>query len=442
MPTALRALALVVLVLAALPAARPAHAHAALVASEPPDGATVAGAPARLVLRFNEPVAPLVLRLVGPAGEPVDVGTFTVRGHAVEIVPPGELGRGTHLLSWRVVSSDGHPVGGSLAFSIGAPSARSPQAPAAETGGIVAAGLWLTRVVLYAGLLAGVGGAFFRAWIARAGRRSGPAGRAVAAALWAGLAAAVLSVGLQGLDALAAPVTALTRGAVWLAGLRTAYGPTAIVATAALLCGRAALAVSSIRPARVLSLVAVIGAGGALAASGHASTAAPAWLTRPSLFLHVVGLAVWIGALWPLRRALRAEGPAVAAVGRFSAAIPPVLAVVVLAGTALAVVQLGSFAALWSTPYGVILGLKLLAVVGLLGLAAVNRWRLTPALTGREGRGAARWLARSIGAEMVLAAVILGLVAGWRFTPPPRTQPAGRPAPVRVHIHTERAWPR
>ncbi len=39
-------------------------------------------------------------------------------------VPP--LPDGTHVLSWRVISADGHPVGGSLIFSIGAPSVQPP----------------------------------------------------------------------------------------------------------------------------------------------------------------------------------------------------------------------------------------------------------------------------------------------------------------------------
>jgi copper transport protein len=70
---------------------------------------------------------------------------------------------------------------------------------------------------------------------------------------------------------------------------------------------------------------------------------------------------------------------------------------------------------------------KLAAVVVLLALAALNRFHLT----------AGKSLARSIGAEIVLAIVILGLVAAWRFTPPPRALVLAAAAPARVHIHTE-----
>ena len=45
-----------------------AFAHASLIASEPSDNAIVAEPPESLTLTFNEPVAPLILRLVGPEG--------------------------------------------------------------------------------------------------------------------------------------------------------------------------------------------------------------------------------------------------------------------------------------------------------------------------------------------------------------------------------------
>ena len=45
-----------------------AFAHASLVKAEPADGAMMADAPAALRLNFNEPVTPLVIRLIGPSG--------------------------------------------------------------------------------------------------------------------------------------------------------------------------------------------------------------------------------------------------------------------------------------------------------------------------------------------------------------------------------------
>ncbi|WP_204314651.1 CopD family protein, partial [Stenotrophomonas maltophilia] len=76
----------------------------------------------------------------------------------------------------------------------------------------------------------------------------------------------------------------------------------------------------------------------------------------------------------------------------------------------------------------------LVLVAALIGLAALNRYRLTPALARAPTEG--RALARSVGAEILLVLAILGLVAGWRFTPPPRALAAAAHAPASLHIHT------
>src|SRR4051794_19327079 len=143
-----RALALLLVALAVLvQTARPAHAHASLVGSEPADGAVVARSPGKFVLRFNEPVAPLVVRMVGPKGEVADIKALAVHDQSIEITAPGALPEGTHLLSWRVVSADGHPVGGSLVFSVGKPSPTPLLSPGVESEALVRVGVWLTRVL-------------------------------------------------------------------------------------------------------------------------------------------------------------------------------------------------------------------------------------------------------------------------------------------------------
>jgi copper transport protein len=439
-------LALLLLAVSLALGSRPALAHAALIGSEPRDGAVVPHAPERLILHFNEPVSPLILRLVDPRGQATELAAFEMRGQVVDIASPAGLGNGTHILSWRVVSADGHPIGGSLVFSIGAAGAIDRPAATPQSSITTRFGLWFTRVLLYVGLFAGVGGAFFAAWVAgRSNLRPG-ARHVVLGAIACSLLAAVLSVGFQGLDVLAAPVGALTDGAVWFRGLRTTYGMTAAVALVALAAGGLSLAVEKDRPAQALAGTALIGVGIALAASGHAGTAEPQWLTRTSVFIHATGLAFWLGALVPLATMLRSADPrSVVIMSRFSAMILPVVIALLVAGVILAIVQLGSFAALWTTPYGRILLFKHLAVGGVLVLAAANRLVFTPALkNGNEQRR--RRFAQFIAAEMVLVLLILGLVAGWRFTPPPRaitSAPISAPAPVppepaSVHIHTDK----
>jgi copper transport protein len=82
-----------------------------------------------------------------------------------------------------------------------------------------------------------------------------------------------------------------------------------------------------------------------------------------------------------------------------------------------------------------VLAAKLVLVALLVGLGAINRFRLVPRLSLQAP--ARRWLATSIGCELVLAVAILALVALWRFTPPPRAL-AAVVAPVALHLHGER----
>ncbi|QRM27879.1 copper resistance CopC/CopD family protein [Microvirga sp. VF16] len=428
---------------------REARAHASLMTTEPSDGAVLKQAPNRIVLHFTEPVSPLILRLIGPNGEATDLTQGQVRHQAVEITPPASLRSGSYALSWRVISADGHPIGGSLIFSIGSLS-PGQRAGTVQASRPVQVGLWSARWLMYIGAFVGGGGAFFVAWIAGRSNLWGSARLGIVISLWGGAFATVLSVGLQGLDALALPLQALGNGAVWLQGFRTAFGITAVLVLLGFLTGLLSLAVKKRWYAQVLSGAALVGVGIALAASGHASTAEPQWLTRTSIFLHVTGLSFWIGALMPLFMMLlmmlrRADPQGVTIMNRFSVAILPIVIILMIAGAVLAVIQVGSVQALWSTPYGTILLLKLLAVVGLLALAAANRLVLTPVLAQNQAQQRT-WFARSIAAEGVLVLLILGLVAGWRFTPPPRATvpiPASpsiaAPEPISAHFHTSKA---
>jgi copper transport protein len=409
-----------------------ALAHAALVESHPADGAVVEEAPGTVRLRFNEPVSPLVVSLTDARGNVHRDLSVAARNEALEVAVPGNLPRGSHVLSYRVTSGDGHPIGGSIVFSIGAPTGSGPT-PGLEGDQAVRRGLLLARVALYLGLFAGAGGAFFQAWFAP-GLAAHRTERTLTIPLAIGILAAVMSLGLQGADALGETVTALGTAAAWAAAWRTSFGLTAAIGAAALLLAGMGLH-GSVEWRRACSLTAMAGVGLSLAWSGHASAAAPQWLTRPAVFLHAVGVAYWIGALVPLAFAVR-RNPAQAfpVVRRFSTGALVAVAVLTLAGLALAVVQVEAPANLTGTDYGRILIAKMLAVTALLGLAALNRLRLTPALAA-PGNSGGRWLVRSVAAEIVLSVAILGLVGLWRFTPPPRALAAATEAATAASVH-------
>jgi copper transport protein len=409
-----------------------ASAHASLVATDPSDGSVVAQAPKMVELRFNESVAPAVVNLIDASGRKrTDIAVKAV-DQSILITLPENLPQGTEVVSYRVISQDGHPVGGSLIFSIGAATGTPAEAP--KQSDTLDGLIWLTRIGVYLGLFVGVGGVFFVGWIGR--RRAATA--VIAAALALGIVSALASLGLQGIDALDLGLSDVWVFAVWKAALNTSLGPSLLVAIAAMAASLAALLVASSTVTCLLGALAIGGVGLSLAATGHAASASPQWLTRPTVFLHGICVAYWVGAFAPLIAMAAAPKPELLpALNRFSSVAVLVVGVLVLTGLVLAVVQLETVHALIETNYGLILSAKLALVVGLLALAALNRFRLTPALVTNPV--AVRPLVRSIALEAGIAVVILASVAGWRFTPPPRSLAAAAETPLAVHIHTEEA---
>lgn len=372
--------------------------------------------PATLALKFSEPVRPLVARLIDPQGRTHLLTDQGGRGETVILKVPAGLEEGTHILSWRVASSDGHPIGGGLLFSVGAPSAAA--APAADRPDMpVRLGLWAARFLMIGGLVFGVGGAAFRLF------GGGERARLVPAALGAGLLGAALLIPMQGLDALGLPLDSLPGVEAWSAGLwATSYGTAALLAATAILLAFASLQQNSV--AGLLAAPALLVAGLAFACAGHAASAPPRWAMAGAVFVHAGAAMLWLGALAPLGLAVAAGGSAGAtALRRFSGAIPFVIAALLASGVAIALVQLRTPAALLTSDYGRVLAAKLGLVAVMLVLAAVNRFVLTqPAARGDPA--AARRLSRSIKAEIALSVAVIAVLGLWRFTPPPRAMAA------------------
>ncbi len=409
----------------------PALAHATLTGTSPPDGAVLETPPPALVLSFNEPVSPLAATLIRAGqdtGEPVDL---VPNGTELTLPFNARLDDGTYVVSWRAVSDDGHPIAGTSVFSIGEPVAKGELELAPPSQPEVAPLLWASRLVVYVGLFFGVGGAAFRILspvLPRRARRLG-----VTASL-TGAAAAVLVIGFQGLDALGLGIGSLVDGQVWNTGLSTVYGRTSLLALCAF---AAALLALWLRQELLLKLMGAAGLvllGLAVSTSGHASAAEPQWLMRFALFMHIVCIAWWVGALYPLVLLLRLERRiATPPLLYFSAAIPYAIVPLVASGIVLAVVQLGRPGPAWISGYGAILAAKLALLVVLFAIASWNRWVLTAPAAAGDLR-AVRHMRRGIVAELVLILAILALVGGWRFTPPPRALALERSAGVELAL--------
>src|SRR5690606_21745319 len=151
--------------------------------------------------------------LIGPDADMQDLTAATQGDIKLTIALP-DLARGTHVLAWRVTSDDGHPVAGSLVFSVGAVSGA---AEIAAGGPGVAGLLWGAKFLMSVGLVLGIGGALFGA-LAGLPPRSAPV---LARLIWMGLALTVLALGLHGCDALGLPLSGLVTAAPWGAGWAT-----------------------------------------------------------------------------------------------------------------------------------------------------------------------------------------------------------------------------
>ncbi len=113
-----------------------ANAHDVLTGSSPKNGATVATSPKELTMTFSAelqklPGADSTVAALSSEGKNLDA-TATTKGNTVTVVPEEKLANGDYTLAVRVISSDGHPVEDSIAFTVDAPAA-SPSATASQT---------------------------------------------------------------------------------------------------------------------------------------------------------------------------------------------------------------------------------------------------------------------------------------------------------------------
>ncbi|WP_235866276.1 cytochrome c oxidase assembly protein [Serinibacter arcticus] len=152
-----------------------------------------------------------------------------------------------------------------------------------------------------------------------------------------------------------------------------------------------------------------------VAQTGHAAGAANHTLAVGSLWLHLAGVTVWIGGLAVLAVvAGRLGKDLVPSAERYSAIAIWAYALVAVSGVVNASIRLGSLENL-GTPYGVLLILKVVAVVALGAAGYLHRRRTIPSLT--SGRTTAFW--RLVGVEILIAGATMGIASALSNTAPP-----------------------
>lgn len=269
-----------------------------------------------------------------------------------------------------------------------------------------------SRIVLYGSLALAVGSALFGILIGGHGKALLPSVRQtfqVAAGVVVVSVLGSLLVQVGGLvdDGLSGALDLEVAGFIWAGPMGTA--------TKTLIAGLVLIGIGFLLsgiPSLICHVVGALASSAFVALSGHGSTA-DSWVLPVLITVHFACLAFWIAALSPLRRAATGALPlpqAAALAHRFGQVATPIVLSLLLAGGWVAWVLLGSVQAIVSSSYGLTLLLKVGIVVGLLGLAALNRFRLVPAmLRGEPGSAAA--LVRSINAETALVLLILVVTA-------------------------------
>ena len=417
-----------------------AAAHGVLESSEPAGGSSLERAPAAVTLRFSERPDPHLstVRVLDSGGRVVAGGPARpVAGRPLELrVPAAGLPAGGYTVTWRIVSAvDGHRTDGVFGFGVGAAGAPvlPPSQAVAEVrngpalGPLAVAGRW----AWYWGLTLLVGAAA-TGLLVFGGRLPG---RPV---LLLGLALAVAVGGLVAMTA-----AARADAGVSLAGvLGSTTGGWLLWRAAMLLAAGAAVGWLLARPGAKAPLLAVGAAAGAgmlvHALAGHA--AGPSSLRALNLlaqWAHLLAVGVWIGGLaWLLAGLWRHAGVGSTreVVVRFSKLAGISLAAVVATGVARTVDELGGWGRLLDSGFGRALDLKLVLFAGLVGLGALNRYRLVPLFEGGVRRLAVTRLRRGVGAELGLAAAVLAAAALLSQLAPGEPDRAARPQRVATPV--------
>ncbi|WP_229073119.1 copper resistance protein CopC [Actinoplanes sp. DH11] len=418
--------------------AAPASAHAALVGSDPGNGTIVPDAPPRVTLTFSESVQLLSgkIRVIAPDGSQANQGDPTVSGTEVTIPLRSGGGRGTYLVSYRVISADSHPVAGTISYSVGAastpPTDTAGEAPADP---VVRGLIPVAKYLGYAGLVLLVGPVLVLAllWPQRLSRR-GP-GRLI----WTGIGlvtgSTLVALYLQ------APYT-LGTGLfdVRVGDLRDVLGST-FGAVMLVRLGVVIAAAFLLRPLLVgsgggeskldLALLGVLGVA-ALATwplTGHPTASPVAGVSVVIDAIHLAAMAVWLGGLVMLFGFLLRQ-----ANGRELGAILPIwsrwaataVAALVFAGVVQALIEVSTLDGLINSTYGRLILAKVALAAIVIGVAAYSR-KLVKERAAEESPGPLR---RIVAVELAITAVVLGVTSALVQISPPRTAEAAETSTV------------
>jgi putative copper export protein len=245
------------------------------------------------------------------------------------------------------------------------------------------------------------------------------------------LDAGIATLGLAALVAAIESFAAAGRASAQALGDFLLTGPAGPARIGVVVFAAVALVLRGRRPAGALAAAAALAC---VTASGHAASAQPRAAAVAVDYLHLLAGAVWLGGAttvvavwWPgLRRAGAAARREVArlVLPAFGAVALPAFVVVAVTGTINAAIELGSPSALWQTPYGAVLAVKIGLVALIASASYLHVRRLRPHLIGANPRpppGAERAHWALLCAEPALALAVVAAAAALVVFPlPPR----------------------
>ena len=347
---------------------------------------------------------------------------------------PDHLSDGTYVVVWRVISADGHPVAGSLTFSVGKPSTRvvSPEPPE-PAGRSVTTTLSTAHAMTYIGLLLAVGLAMFTALLLSAQTRVDRPRKRIRTLTTLSAVVSVVAA------TAALPLTVIDQQALGLADLISLPAWTGTPANALTALGLLAAGLALVRAAlgerltlfqqRAALVLGTCLAVASPALTGHSRSFSPQAPVIALDVLHVLAGSVWLGGLVGLAITLPAISgrgtQAAQTLSRFSAIAAGVLAALVATGGLVAWRFVASWENLFGTRYGWLLLAKIALVAVAAAIAAWNRYVLLPRTPPdggyQERRAAAAQLGRVIAVEAGVIVVVVALT-GFLVNQSPRAE--------------------
>jgi copper transport protein len=407
----------------ALGLAGPALSHAVLLGSTPRADASLDSSPPQIIFNFNEYVGPIFIKILDRTGLEVgDPDAWRADGNDIIMPLTGELPNGTYIVTYRVISADTHPVGGSVIFAVGEDVAAIDDVAAAggQTSGWVVA-VAINRFLQYGAMMVAAGAGLFAVWMTVPGAvqlsvfTMGRMAATVAAVTY------ILALGFGGAEMVLGGPSAFFSADAWSQGFGSTLGPSALIGIAGLLILFFAFAKGSESKSNAMLMLGSVVSVASFLVTGHAATAPPAWMMAPVVAVHLFCASFWIAALYPLAKTTQEADitQAGAVMTQFSDRAVWTVGALFISGALITWNQVESPANLFSTDYGLRLAAKITVFLALLGLAAMNKMVLTPALEKADTAAPGK-LRRSIRFEYGAMVLIIGAAVSLTLVIPPR----------------------